>query len=200
MQYKETWSTLNRMYVMHDASFLQEMLNMSVVQDFMSLNKFPICFEPNKHAKGWHAWDKTLKNIDDIMVWLMLKDVGCWLVSFDIFLHDAMYYWCIIHMVRGFWIFEFKYKTFEDFNILPKLLELQEGFIMINLLIFGVYVPNVLLIDSKWKDNFMYWKCQFTLFHVWLQVVQCIMIPMLLYFFPLFPCIKNVLQTLLQSL
>ena len=50
MQYKETWSRLDRMYVMHDESFLPEMLNMSIMQEVVTSNHFPICFEFNKHG------------------------------------------------------------------------------------------------------------------------------------------------------
>ena len=44
----------------------------------------------------------------------------------------------------------------------------------------------------------MYWKSQLWPFHVQLKVVQCILIAMLLYFLPLFPCTKKALQILVQ--
>ena len=50
MQYKETWSRLDGMYVMHDESFLAEMLNMSIMQEVVASYHFPICFEFNKHG------------------------------------------------------------------------------------------------------------------------------------------------------
>ena len=51
MQYKETWSRLDIMYVMHDESFLPEMLNMSIMQEVVTSDHFPIlCFEFNKHV------------------------------------------------------------------------------------------------------------------------------------------------------
>ena len=51
MQYKETWSRLDRMYVMHDIeSFLREMLNMSIMREDVTSDHFPICFEFNKHG------------------------------------------------------------------------------------------------------------------------------------------------------
>ena len=50
MQYKETCRRLDKMYVMHDDSLLPEMLNMSIVQELVTSNNFPICFEYNKHV------------------------------------------------------------------------------------------------------------------------------------------------------
>ena len=50
MQYRHTWSRLDRMYVMHDESFLPELLHVSVLQDVVSSDHFPLCFEINKRA------------------------------------------------------------------------------------------------------------------------------------------------------
>ena len=44
----------------------------------------------------------------------------------------------------------------------------------------------------------MYWKSQLWPFHVRLKVMQCILIPMLLYYLPLLPWTKKTLQILLQ--
>ena len=99
---------LDRIHVMHDESFFPEMLNMSIMQEIVTSDHFPICFEFNKHGldmyktllhrvplrfnsslllhslfdaymqqifgmfseqvilKGWHAWDITLQNVNDI--------------------------------------------------------------------------------------------------------------------------------------
>ena len=46
----------------------------------------------------------------------------------------------------------------------------------------------------------MYWKSQLWPFHVRLKVVQCILIPMLLYFLPLLPWSKKALQDMLQPI
>ena len=67
----------------------------------------------------------------------------------------------------------------------------------------GIDVTNVQLLDwigSKLKDKFMYWKSQLWPFHVRLKVVQCILIPMLLYFLPLLPWSKKALQDMLQPI
>ena len=66
-----------------------------------------------------------------------------------------------------------------------------------------VDVSHVQLIDwigSKLKDKFLYWKTQLWPFHVRLKVVQCILIPMLLYFLPLLPWTKKTLQNILQPI
>ena len=67
----------------------------------------------------------------------------------------------------------------------------------------GVHVTNAQLlkwIGSKLRDKFMYWKSQSWPFHARLKVVQCIMIPMILYFLPLLPLTKKALQEMLQPL
>ena len=67
----------------------------------------------------------------------------------------------------------------------------------------GVDVTNAQLLEwigSKLRDKFMYWKSQSWPFHVRLKVVQCIMIPMILYFLPLLPWTKKALQAMLQPL
>ena len=46
----------------------------------------------------------------------------------------------------------------------------------------------------------MYLKSQLLPFHVQLKVVQCILIPMLLYFLPLLPWTKKALQNILQPI
>ena len=53
---------------------------------------------------------------------------------------------------------------------------------------------------SKLKDNFMYWKFQLWLFHVWVKVVQCILIPTLFYFLLLLPWTKKALLNMLQPI
>ena len=71
-------------------------------------------FSEHVNSRVWHAWDTTLKNINDIHRMYGLtnaKDIHNWLMSFHIFLHNAMYYWWIIHMMNNFCIFTFNYKT-----------------------------------------------------------------------------------------
>ena len=61
----------------------------------------------------------------------------------------------------------------------------------------GIEVTNVQLIDwigSKLRNKFMYWKSQLWPLHVRPKVVQCILIPMLLYFLHLHPWTKKLLR------
>ena len=46
----------------------------------------------------------------------------------------------------------------------------------------------------------MYWKSELWPFHVCHKLVQCIMEPMIFYFFPLLPWTKKALQDVLQPL
>ena len=50
MQYKEAWSNLDKMYFIHDESFFIEMFSMSIVQEVVTSDHFPVCFEFNQHA------------------------------------------------------------------------------------------------------------------------------------------------------
>ena len=49
-QHMHTWSRLHRVYVIHDESFLPELIHMSAMQDVISYDNFPICLELSNHA------------------------------------------------------------------------------------------------------------------------------------------------------
>ena len=49
-QHRETWSRLDRMYVMHNDSFLPSSLNMKVLHDVATSDHFPICLEVCNHG------------------------------------------------------------------------------------------------------------------------------------------------------
>ena len=47
---RETWSRLDRMYVMHNDSFLSTSLHMKVLQDVGTSYHFPVCLEVCNHG------------------------------------------------------------------------------------------------------------------------------------------------------
>ena len=49
-QHRQTWSRLDRMYVMHNDSFIPISLHMKVLQEVGTSNDFPICLEICNHG------------------------------------------------------------------------------------------------------------------------------------------------------
>ena len=49
-QLRQTWSWLDRMYVMHNDSFLPTSLHMKVLQDVATSDHFPVCLEICNHG------------------------------------------------------------------------------------------------------------------------------------------------------
>ena len=49
-QHRQTWSRLDRMYVMHNDSFLPTSLHMKVLQDVATSDHFPVCLEVSHHG------------------------------------------------------------------------------------------------------------------------------------------------------
>ena len=49
-QHRQTWSRLDRMYVMHNDSFIPTSLHMKVLQEVGTSNDFPICLEICNHG------------------------------------------------------------------------------------------------------------------------------------------------------
>ena len=56
-QYKDTWSRLDQMYVMHTEGFLPEILNISVSYGSIVSDNFPLIFEFTHHSiRGFHEF------------------------------------------------------------------------------------------------------------------------------------------------